>query len=86
MATENIGLALEAGVDDDKAVLDAYHLGGDDFAGAHLAALEAFLEQGGKGFAAARMAGGGLGLGHVVSWRRRNRAVRCRQTCHSRGG
>src|SRR5436190_5000215 len=44
----NVGLGLEAGVDDDEAVLDADDLGGDDFTTAHLRLLERVLEHGGE--------------------------------------
>ena len=62
----HIRLALEAGVHHHEVVVDADHLGGDHFAGAHLAALEGFFEQRGERFAAA--GGGGLGLSHGWEW------------------
>jgi hypothetical protein len=49
--------------------VDADHLGGDDLADAHVGGFQRLFEQGGKGIAAA--SGGGLGVGHVVSWARR---------------
>ena len=49
LVDRNVGLRLEAGVDDDEAVLDADDLGGDDFTAAHLGLLERVLEHGGEG-------------------------------------
>ena len=42
----HVGFGLEAGVDDDEAVFDTHHFGGDHFAGAHLGALAAILRTG----------------------------------------
>ena len=62
----DVGLALQAGVDDHVAVFDAHDLGGDDLADAHVAALQRLFEQGGEGFHAGRS--GGLGLHVDDSW------------------
>ncbi len=72
----HVGFGLQAGVDDDEAVIDAHHFGGDDFAGAHFAALERLFEHRCEGIG--REVGDGLGLGHVdflmAGVRRRNEA------------
>ena len=46
----HIGLGLEAGIDDDEAVFDTHHFGGDHFARAHFGALQGLFKQGGKRF------------------------------------
>jgi hypothetical protein len=40
----NVGFGLQAGIDDHEVLVDAHDFGGDDFAGTHFLALEAFLE------------------------------------------
>ena len=62
----NVGFRLEAGIDDDEAVLDADDLGGDDFTTAHLRLLERILEHGGEriGRVGFRRARGDLSLRH----------------------
>ena len=64
----NVGFALEAGVDHHEVVFDAHDFGGDDFAGAHVAALQRFFEQGGEGFACRRWRRFGFGTWVDVSW------------------
>ena len=46
----HIGFGLEAGVDDDEAVLDADHFRSDHFTGTHFGARQRFLEHRGKRF------------------------------------
>src|SRR4029079_4255925 len=65
----NVGFRLEAGVDDDEAVLDADDLGGDDFTAAHLRFLERILEHGREGIGRegfGRTRRGYLSVGHVT--------------------
>ncbi len=54
----DVGLGLEAGVDDDEVVVDADHLGGDHFALLHLLTTQALFEEGGKALV---LAAAGLG-------------------------
>ena len=61
LVDRNIGLRLEAGIDDDEAVLDADHFGGDDLAAAHLGALERVLEHRSEGIGRGRRWRLGLG-------------------------
>ncbi len=55
----DVGLGLQAGVDDHEVVVDADHLGGDHFALLHLLTIQAFFEEGGKTFGLA----GGAAVG-----------------------
>jgi hypothetical protein len=61
----DVGFALEAGVHHHVVELDAHDFGGDDLAGAHVALLERFFEQGGKRRSPPGVAS--LGLRHVGS-------------------
>ncbi|ABA50251.1 hypothetical protein BURPS1710b_2994 [Burkholderia pseudomallei 1710b] len=63
----NVGLGLQAGIDDHEVVVDTHDFGGDHFAGAHVLAGQRLFEQSRKGFG---IRVGGLQVGH------KNRFVR----------
>lgn len=46
----HIGLGLQAGVNHHEVVFDGHHLGGDDFARAHVGTLQRLFKKGGKRF------------------------------------
>jgi hypothetical protein len=50
LADVDIALGLQSGVDDHEIVVDAHHLGGDDFAGAHFLEGERLLEERSEAF------------------------------------
>jgi hypothetical protein len=72
----NVGLRLEACVDDDEVVVNPDHLGGDHLALFHFLPVQAFFEQGGKGFGAKRLV-------TLLSYKTFVSAASCLWGCHA---